>query len=318
MKVDKVRVGLVGLGLVSSAHIKGYVSHPLAEVIAVCDLDESQVQAVARKFDIPRCYTSYDEMLRDTDINTIDVTTPTYLHRPMAVAAARAGKHIHCEKPLALTLAEGEQMCSEAEKHHVALAVDETYVFMATVMKARRLIDAGEIGKPRQIRQRFGAWLDRPGVLRAVHDGRTNSEQWRADSGKAGGNGFPWQFDHNIHFFATAQYLMNDSPVEKVYSVKADNSWFRDEVHIETSQEACGSVCGQHRRRYPAHDLDVRGPGLPGGLDAGRTSQWKVRLHDRLLGERHRRDRPYRAARRGRWRPAVEWQPSSSGVAPRP
>ncbi len=242
MKVDKVKVGLVGLGLVSSAHIKGYLSHPNADVVAVCDLDEYQLERVARKFDVPRHYTSYDEMLTDTDINTIDVMTPTYLHRPMAVAAARAGKNIHCEKPVALTLAEGEQICNEAEKHNVALAVDETYVFMATIVKARELIDAGEIGKPRRIRQRFGAWLDRPGVLEAVHGGPTSPEQWRADSRKAGGHGFPWQFDHNIHFFATAQYLMDDSPIKEVYSVKADNSWLRDRTQIETGKEGADNL----------------------------------------------------------------------------
>ena len=228
MKVDNVKVGVVGLGLVSSSHIKGDSSHPLADVVAVCDLDEDQARRVARQFDIPKYYMSYDEMLTDTDINTVDIMTPTYLHKPMAVSAARAGKHIHCEKPLALTLAEGEQICREAERHNVALALDETYVFMATIVKARELIDAGEIGKPQQIRQRFGAWVDRPGVFDTVHANSSNSEQWRGDSDKAGGNGFPWQFDHNIHFFATAQYLMNDSPVKKVYSVKADNSWLRD------------------------------------------------------------------------------------------
>ena len=109
---------------------------------------------------------------------------------------------------------------------------------MTTIVKAREFIDAGEIGKPQQIRQRFGAWLDRPGVLDAVHAGSTNSEHWRGDSGKAGGNGFPWQFDHNIHFFATAQYLMNDSPVKKVYSVKADNSWLRDTAQVGSGKKA--------------------------------------------------------------------------------
>ncbi len=87
----------------------------------------------------------------------------------MAVAAAKAGKHIHCEKPLALTLAEGEDICREADKHGVALAVDETYIFMATIVMAHELIEAGEIGKPQQIRQRFGAWVDRPGVIHAIH-----------------------------------------------------------------------------------------------------------------------------------------------------
>jgi predicted dehydrogenase len=108
---------------------------------------------------------------------------------------------------------------------------------MATIVKAHELIEAGEIGKPQQIRQRFGAWLDRPGVLGAVHGDATNIERWREDSSKAGGNGFPWQFDHNIHFFAMAQYLMNGSPVKKVYSVKADNSWLRDRVMPRTGDD---------------------------------------------------------------------------------
>ena len=238
MKVGTVKIGVVGLGLVSASHIKGYLSHPDADVVAVCDLDEEQAQRVARRFGIPKYYTSYDEMLTDTDINAIDIMTPTYLHRAMAVAAARAGKHIHCEKPLALTLEEGEEMCREAENHDVALALDETYVFMATIVKARQLIDAGEIGKPQQIRERFGAWVERPGALDAVHGNGTGAEQWRGNSDKAGGNGFPWQFDHNVHFFATAQYLMKGSPVKKVYSLMADNSWMRDKAHVGGDEAA--------------------------------------------------------------------------------
>jgi predicted dehydrogenase len=238
VKLAKVQIGVVGLGLVSSAHIKGYMSHPAAEVLAVCDLDETQARKVARQFGIPKLYTSYAEMLTDPAINTIDIMTPTYLHRPMAIAAARAGKNIHCEKPLGLTLKEGEDICDEADNHDVALAVDETYLFMATIVKARELIEAGEIGKPQQIRQRFGPWLDRPGVLDAVHGDGTNIEKWREDSRLAGGNGFPWQFDHNVHFFAMAQYLMNGSPVKTVYSVKADNSWLRGKVAAQAGGDA--------------------------------------------------------------------------------
>ena len=219
MKLDKVTIGAVGLGLVSSAHIKGYMSHPDAEVLAVCDSDETRARRVSQQFGIAKYYTSYTEMLTDPAINTIDIMTPTYLHRPMAVAAARAGKNIHCEKPLGLTLAEGEDICDEADNHGVALAVDETYVFMPTIVKACELIEAGEIGKPHQVRQRFGAWVERPGVIDAAHAGSTNIERWREDSSKAGGNGFPWQFDHNIHFFAMAQFLLNGSPVKRVYSV---------------------------------------------------------------------------------------------------
>ena len=101
--------------------------------------------------------TSYDEMLRDPAINTVHIITPTVLHAPMARAAARAGKHIQREKPFALTLEHCEAVCREAEEHGATLMVGESYVFMTPIKKARELVDAGEIGKPQQIRQRLGA-----------------------------------------------------------------------------------------------------------------------------------------------------------------
>ena len=229
MKVSDVKVGLVGLGLVSKSHIKAYMAHPSATIVAVCDLDDTRAKAVAKEFGIPKYYTSYDQMLADPEINTVDITTPTVLHAPMSIAAAKAGKHIHCEKPFCIALEEGQAVCKEAEKHGVTLMVGESYVFMTSAMKARQLIDAGEIGKPQQIRERFGAWVERAGALdtpgRQIAD---DHRGWRADSKRAGGAGFPWMYDHCVHFFATAQYLMNDSRIREVYALKSDLSWMND------------------------------------------------------------------------------------------
>lgn len=222
MKLKKVKVGIVGLGLVSTSHIKAYQSHPDAEVVAVCDLDEAQRNMTADAYGIAKRYASYEEMFKDPDINTVDIATPTFLHAPMAIAAARAGKNILCEKPFCLTLAEGREVCEEANGNGVALMVGESYLFMTSIKKARELIDAGEIGKPLQIRERFGAWNERPGVLEARKV--TIDRAWRKDSSKAGGAGFPWMFDHCVHFFATAEYLMNDSRIKEVNSIMSDNS----------------------------------------------------------------------------------------------
>lgn len=227
MQVSKVRVGLVGLGLVCESHIKAYQTNPDAEVVAVCDLDEDRAIAIAAKYGIPKHYTSYDDMLADPGINTVDITTPTVLHAPMAIAAARAGKNILCEKPFCLTLDEGQAVCDAAAASGVTLMVGESYIFMTSIMKARALIDAGEIGKPQQIRQRFGTWLERPGAHatdRAITD---DHRGWRMDSARAGGAGFPWMFDHCVHFFATAEYLMNDARIADVYSLKSDIGWMQ-------------------------------------------------------------------------------------------
>jgi predicted dehydrogenase len=233
MKASKVKVGVVGLGLVVDSHIKAYLSHPNAEVIAVCDLDGERAKAVAQEYGIKRFYTSYDEMLKDPEINTVDITTPTVLHAPMSIAAAKAGKNIHCEKPFCLTLEESLSVCREAERHGVTLMVGESYIFMTSIVKARELIDAGEIGKPQQIRQRFGAWIERAGALEVDREVTAEHRGWRMDTKKAGGAGFPWMFDHCVHFFAAAEYLMNDSKIKQVYSLKSDISWMSDATKHE-------------------------------------------------------------------------------------
>jgi predicted dehydrogenase len=225
MKVNNVRVGIVGLGLVADSHIKAYQAHKDAEVIAVCDLDAARAQKIAERYGIARFCTSYDEMLKDADINTIDITTPTVLHARMTIAAARVGKNVLCEKPFCLTLEEGQAAVDAAAKAGVSLMVGESYIFMTSIMKARELIDAGAIGKPQQIRQRFGTWLERPGAIETDRENTDDHRGWRMDSSKAGGAGYPWMFDHCVHFFATAEYLMQGARIREVYSLKSDIRW---------------------------------------------------------------------------------------------
>jgi predicted dehydrogenase len=228
MKVSKVRVGIVGLGLVADSHIKAYQAHPDAQVVAVCDLDGARARKIAEQYGIARHYTSYDEMLADEEINTVDITTPTMLHARMSIAAAKAGKNILCEKPFCLTLEEGQAACDAAAAAGVSLMVGESYRFMTSIMKARELIDSGEIGKPQQIRQRFGTWLERPGALATDREISDHHRGWRMNSSKAGGAGFPWMFDHCVHFFATAEYLMQDARIKEVYALKSDISWMKE------------------------------------------------------------------------------------------
>ena len=226
MKLDKVNVGLVGLGLVSHSHLKAYLSHSDAKVIAVCDMDEERAKTVSGKYGIPKYYTDYEQMLKDPEINTVDIATPTYRHIPMTIAAAQAGKNILCEKPFCLTLKEGEDACLEVEKRKVSLMVGESYLFMSSILKAHELIASGEIGKPKQIRERFSAWVERPGVIDNRHGAK--DQGWRMDSQRAGGNGFPWMYDHCVHFFSTAEFFMSGSHISEVYSItagKCESNW---------------------------------------------------------------------------------------------
>ncbi len=214
-----VRAGLVGQGLVGPSHFKGYQTHPNAEVVAVCDLSQERAESFAKEHGITEVYTSYDDMLNKADINTVDIATPTHLHIPMTRQAAEAGKHIHCEKPFCRSIAEGQIAVDAVEKSGVKLVVGETYVFNTSHVKARELIEAGEIGNPLQIRQRHGPWRRRQ--RRNPVRRSAGAKTWRKDPELSGGGNYTWIFDHAVHFFAAAEYFMIDQPITEVYAVKS-------------------------------------------------------------------------------------------------
>lgn len=222
MAPEVVQAGIVGLGLVSTSHLKGYTGHPRASVVAVCDMDRARADRFAARYNIPASYSSYEEMLEKADLNTVDIATPTWLHAPMALRAANAGMHVHCEKPFCRSVGEGLAACEAARRNGVKLVVGETYVFISSHVKARELIDAGEIGRPLQIRQRHGAWIARE---RTSLDTGLPDRSWRVDPEKSGGGDYPWIYDHAVHFIATAEYLMPGQRVSEVYAVTA-TSWY--------------------------------------------------------------------------------------------
>ncbi|MEM7134480.1 MAG: Gfo/Idh/MocA family oxidoreductase [Chloroflexota bacterium] len=219
MNNRRLQAAIVGVGLAATAHIRGYKTHPYAEVVAVCDLDQARATTFAQQHNIPQIFGNFDELLSQPDIDIIDIATPTFLHAEMTRKAALAGKHIHCEKPFCRSVAEGEMAWQVAQEKGVKLMVGETYVFLSSHIKARELIDAGEIGRPLQIRQRHGAWYNRSETTRQMVPA---DRRWRLDGEKSGGGAYPWIFDHAVHFFATAEYLMADATIEQVYAVPVE------------------------------------------------------------------------------------------------
>jgi UDP-N-acetylglucosamine 3-dehydrogenase len=148
----------------------------------------------------------------------VDIATPTYLHIPMTLQAVRAGKHVHCEKPFCRYTGEGLEACTAVKQAGVKLVVAETYVFIASHIKARELIEAGEIGRPLQVRERHGAWLERE---KPAIDTGPQDRGWRIDPQQSGGGEYPWIFDHTGHFFATAEYFLPGQRIHEVYAPMA-------------------------------------------------------------------------------------------------
>ena len=96
-----IRIGLIGAGQRGQHHLEDYQRIPGAEIVAIADIDESLAQRVAAKFKIPDIYTDYQKLLQRDDLEAVDICLHNNLHRPVAVAAMEAGKHVYCEKPMA-------------------------------------------------------------------------------------------------------------------------------------------------------------------------------------------------------------------------
>lgn len=158
----QLNVGLVGYKFMGKAHSNalkrvGMFFDPGADIgmRAICGRDENGVRAAAEKFGWDSFETSWETMIAREDIDIIDITAPSNAHKVIAVAAAEHGKHIFCEKPLALTLDDARQMYEAARKNNIAHQIGFNYRFAPAVQLAKQMIDAGKLGTIRHVRASY-------------------------------------------------------------------------------------------------------------------------------------------------------------------
>lgn len=142
-------VAVVGAGIGRSHISEGYAANPdKFKVLAICDLNEERMAAVANEFGVDRRVTDFDELLGMGDLDIIDICTPPGLHYPMIKAALAAGKHVVCEKPLVGSLAEVDEIIALEKQSRGKLMPVFQYRFGNGIEQAKRIIDAGIAGKP--------------------------------------------------------------------------------------------------------------------------------------------------------------------------
>ena len=140
--------GLVGTGRIADDRIlPGINACEGNKLIGVCSRDQGRANAFAAKFGAQHAYTSYEEMLRNPEVTVVAIHTPNSQHADQAIAAARAGKHVFCDKPMATSVADAERIVRECEKAGVKLGVNFHNRFMPCFIDTRRIIESGEIGE---------------------------------------------------------------------------------------------------------------------------------------------------------------------------
>lgn len=145
-----VRVGVVGLGFMGKMHAQAYALLPNAEISAVVDRDKERRREFSRDY-AAMAYASLDRMLSEANVDMVDVCLPTNLHRRAVQKCAAAGKHVLCEKPIALTLRDADAMISACREAGVKFMVAHVLRFWPEYTVVKQIVDSGSLGAVRSI-----------------------------------------------------------------------------------------------------------------------------------------------------------------------
>ncbi|MBN9502290.1 MAG: hypothetical protein BGO01_13415 [Armatimonadetes bacterium 55-13] len=189
-----LKVAIVGCGFMGRMHANVYGLLENAQLVALVDRKAEKRETYSKDFGVP-AYETIHEMLENHDVDAVDICLPTYEHKDAAIAVAHAGKHVFCEKPMALTVDDAEAMIAACEKAGVRLMIGHCIRFWPEYALLKKMKDEGKYGKLLSINlTRYGEfpfW---------------STDNWLADESKSGGG----VLDMHIHDTDYAHYLLGD------------------------------------------------------------------------------------------------------------
>jgi len=213
-----MNVGFCGTGRIFDLNILGYLENDEIQITALCNRTVEKAKKKAQTFGLNEdvnFYSNYNEMLKNENLDLIEILLPNYLHSEACIASAEADiGAISVQKPIALTLEEADKMISVCEETGTILSVYENFYFDEHIQKAKQFIKDDYIGEPTSIRIKTvmagkGGW---------EQEGKSND--WRCDPKKVGGDtkeGSPILFDNAWHAFALTQLFFNEK-IEKIFA----------------------------------------------------------------------------------------------------
>jgi len=201
--MEKLRVGFIGAGRISDLHAIEYLQNGRAEIVAVSDIDPAiaKKQAAAWGVTPERVFTDYHALLNLREVDLVEILLPHHLHYQATLDAAAAEKHISLQKPMAVNLIQADEMITAAKNAKVIFKVFENFIFYPPVVRAKALIDQGEIGEPLTIRIKSNAATS-PNSWNVPR----NAQVWRFDPATCGGG--PLVFDDGHHKFSLGWFFM--------------------------------------------------------------------------------------------------------------
>ena len=254
MSDSKIRIGIVGVGLIGKSHLRNYADIDAAEVVAAADINEQELSRVAEEHGIPHTYTSFRRLLERDDVQAVDVCLHNNLHAPVSIAAFEAGKHVFCEKPIAGSYRDGLDMLATARRCERKLSIQLSTLFAKETKAARRLIDDGRLGNIYHARSSGYRRRGRPFV---DGYGPENFVQKAVASGGA-------MFDMGVYHIAQMLFLLSQPDVVRISG----------KIYQETGMD-------RKRRESSGYDVEELGMGLVrfvDGITMSIVESWAVHL----------------------------------------
>ena len=266
--MEKIRFGIVGIGMMGRMHATSLQRNPHAEVVAVCARTESKVKAFQEEFGVPYGYTNVDELVNNPEVDAIVVATGADAHKAPCLAACKAKKHIFCEKPLAKTIEDCEEIeKAVAENGSKCFTVGFMRRFDPSYAEAKEKIRAGAIGKPILFK---GVSLDPSSVLEAHLEGVKK------------GIYVPWFIEMGSHDTDLARWFLEGDPVDSFATGDAyvctgladyndyDNGFSLTKLKAKSSEPRARCVSTRYRARITSRS-------------SPRTALWKSARRASLL-----------------------------------
>ena len=247
----KLAWGLIGCGDIARKRVA-----PALRDLAECDLVAVSrgrgelAESFAREFGAKKWHSNWRELLQDDEIDAVYVATPVDLHAAPTIAAAEAGKHVLCEKPLALTVAECDQMLAACRANNVKLGVAYYRHFYPVVGRIKEVIESGEIGTPTMAQINAFEWFN---------PASDHSRAWLLNRQRAGGGPM---FDFGCHRIEVLTNIFG--PITKVKAMTANVLFAREVEDTATAlfqfeRGPCGVLTVTHAAHEPQDTLRIFG-----------------------------------------------------------
>lgn len=246
-----LRWGLIGAGDIAVKRIAPALqSLPDCTLSAVCRRQADRARAFADEFGVERVYQEWQDLISDQEIDAVYIATPVFLHAEQTIAAANAGKHVLCEKPMAMNVAECDRMIAAARENNVRLGIAYYRRFYPVLERVREILVSEEIGKPVFAQMNAFEYFDPP----ADHPRR-----WLLDKSKSGGGPMMDFGCHRLEVLTDlfGKVIRTSSLVSNVYFDREVEDTAAVLLHFASGP--CGSVVVTHAAREPQDTLDIFG-----------------------------------------------------------